>query len=315
MISNYPYPLVAAEIDLRGHTWFPFHFDRLRKSQWWRRASDMARARNVMLWGEAFKNVPAGSLPDDDDELAEAAGFGMNTDDFMRAKSEIMAPWTFCSDGRWYHPTLCEFAEEAWGRMGEKRRADRVRKQNQRARMRKRAEVTANSPPVTRDTPEKPRDMTTQEKTGQENKITVGSASLLPTKSKPAERNQAFDELWSLATDLMRRRSSRRKAEPAFIAACRSAEPAKLVDALRAYVAGDEDVKRTGGPGLHRWLQDARWEAWIASAPSLQQRTDDQWRACVMLHRQTGRWSDDLGPRPGQPGCLVPEAILIGAAA
>ena len=113
-----PAPLVPAEVTMTGDDWFPLYFDRLRKSKWWRRASDMARARNVMLWGEAYKSVPAGSLPDDDDELAEAAGFGMDVEAFLAVKAEVMAPWTMCDDGRWYHPTVCEAVMESWERRG-----------------------------------------------------------------------------------------------------------------------------------------------------------------------------------------------------
>src|ERR1700761_8931550 len=115
-MSDLPSPLVPAGCDMSGNDWFPLYFRRLRSSKWWRRASDLARARNVMLWGEAYQSVPAGSLPDDDDELAEAAGFGFDVDAFIAAKSEIMAPWVLCSDGRWYHPVVCEAALDAWER-------------------------------------------------------------------------------------------------------------------------------------------------------------------------------------------------------
>lgn len=107
-----PEPLTPPGAHMRGNDWFPFKFQRLRRSKWWRRASDMARARNVMMWGEAYQATPAGSLPDDDDDLAEAAGYGMDVVAFLAVKDEIMAPWTMCSDGRWYHPTVCEVVLE-----------------------------------------------------------------------------------------------------------------------------------------------------------------------------------------------------------
>lgn len=130
--STRPDPLVPPGVSLGGNEWFPLYFRRLRKSRWWRTATDLARARNVLLWGEAYQSTPAGSLPDDDDELAEAAGFGFDVPAFIAAKAEIMAPWTLCSDGRWYHPTVCEMALEAWERLDAKRRAEREKKQRQR---------------------------------------------------------------------------------------------------------------------------------------------------------------------------------------
>lgn len=152
-----PAPLTPAECDLRSHEWFPLYFDRLRKSKWWRRASDTARARNIMLWGEAFKQLPAGSLPNDDDELAEAAGYGMDVDAFLAHKDEIMAPWMLCSDGRWYHPTVAEMVLNAWDQVSERRKAGAARQAAYRARIKSRdasaqdptGNVTSPNPDVT----------------------------------------------------------------------------------------------------------------------------------------------------------------------
>lgn len=154
-MTERPAPPVPPECVLRGHDYFPLYFERLRKSKWWRRASDTARARNVMMWGEAYKAQPAGSLPDDDDELAEAAGYGMNVEAFLAVKDEIMAPWMLCADGRWYHPTTCEVVLEVWGKTSAKRRDDARRKRDQRDRARG---VTPQNENVTRDTNENDRD-------------------------------------------------------------------------------------------------------------------------------------------------------------
>jgi len=150
-MSALPDPPVPADCDMAGNDWFRLYFDRLRKSKWWRRASDMARARNVMLWGEAYKQVPAGSMPDDDDELAEAAGFGMDVDAFAAVKAEIMAPWVLCRDGRWYHPTLCEQTLEEWERRGSRRKAESTRKADYRRRVREGAVVPRNAASVPLD--------------------------------------------------------------------------------------------------------------------------------------------------------------------
>lgn len=145
-MSTLPAPLVPKGVSLTGCDWFPLHHQRLPKSKWWRRASDMARARNVMLWCAAYSQSPAGSLPDDDDELAEAAGFGMDMVAFAAAKAEIMAPWKLCSDGRWYHPTLAEVVLETWDKQTESRKAAAERKRRSRDRARGAPEE------VTRDT-------------------------------------------------------------------------------------------------------------------------------------------------------------------
>jgi hypothetical protein len=67
-----------------------------------------------------------------------------------------------CSDGRWYHPTLCEIVNETWDRLSEKRRADRQRKAVSRAKTRgvtpQEADVTRDQAKVTPDNVENDRD-------------------------------------------------------------------------------------------------------------------------------------------------------------
>ena len=86
------------------------------------------------FWAEAFEQVPAGSLPDDDYILAEWAGFGRrNLNGWSAVKDEVMSAWTLCSDGRWYHPTLCEVARSQWAERQQhlwERECDRIRKAN-----------------------------------------------------------------------------------------------------------------------------------------------------------------------------------------
>jgi hypothetical protein len=47
--------------------------------------------------------------------------------------------------------------------------------------------------------------------------------------------------------------------------------------------------------------------------------TDAEWRTALRLRRESGDWSDALGPPPGAPGCRVPAHLLVapisGAAA
>lgn len=184
MSDGRPPPLTPAECTMGGNDWFPLAHRRLRKSKWWRRASDLARARNVMLWGEAYDAVPAGSLPDDDDELAEAAGFGMDVDAFLRHKDEIMAPWVLCSDGRWYHPTVCETVLETWEKQSAKRRADAERKA--RSRQRVKGAVTPTDGDVTRDSPQVTPEIGTQTETIRQTGQTADEE--LPSESPPQPR-------------------------------------------------------------------------------------------------------------------------------
>lgn len=38
---------------------------------------------------------------------------------------------------------------------------------------------------------------------------------------------------------------------------------AALLGALAAYLKGDEDLPKSGGPGLQVWLKSRRWENWL----------------------------------------------------
>lgn len=327
MIENLPAPPVPAEVDMGLNEFFPFYFDRLRKSKWWRRASDVARARNIMLWGEAYKSRPAGSLPDDDDELAEAAGYGLNVEAFLAHKSEILAPWTRCADGRWYHPTVCEVVLETWERTSEKRKQARLRKQAHRARARQSADAPSDAPSVplsavTRDTPSPsrvtplpvtreiaPHDTTRHNK----DNSTVASAapSATAVKADPWKSDAEFQAVWDGSTGQMRRRAkSMAKAWSEWVKVRKTTQPGRILEGLRGYLRGDPDVQRTGGPGLNIWLRDRTFEQWADEAETAEAWTPERWSAAVQIWRESGRWSESLGPQPEQPGCRVPAPIL-----
>ncbi len=127
MSTGHP-PLTPADCDLTGYDWFPLQHKRLKQSEWWLTASDLARSRNVDLWAEAYEQVPAASLPNSDVVLARFAGYGRDVEAFRAVKAEIMAAWVLCSDGRFYHPVLAEVAREAWERRKESEQGKAQRK-------------------------------------------------------------------------------------------------------------------------------------------------------------------------------------------
>lgn len=146
MTDPKPTPLTPFGCDMSGNDWYPLHFMRLRESRWWRSASHLARSINIDLWGRAYQQIPAGSLPDDDIDLADWAGFGRDVQSWLKVKAEVMAPWVICTDGRWYHPTLCEVVMDAWERLGEARRKAREKKAAQRLAAREGRRIAPLSP-------------------------------------------------------------------------------------------------------------------------------------------------------------------------
>jgi hypothetical protein len=321
MAEDLPSPPVPAEVSMSGNEWFPLYYQRLRKSRWWRSASDFARSRNIDLWCASFDETPAGSLPDDDIELADAAGFGRDVAEFQAHKAELMAPWTLCTDSRWYHPTVCEVVLETWERTSERRKQDRLRQQARRARTR----ISGNAPSatlsaVTRDAPTRSRvtppsvtrEVAPQDKTRQDRDITVASAAPNATAAgEPWKGEPEFLAVWDAATPQMRRRAkSMAKAWAEWVKVRKTAEPGKILAGLRGYLRGDPDVQRTGGPGLQNWLRDRTFEQWATAADPTANWTPDQWAAAVAMWRETGRWGESLGPEPGEPGCKAPAAVL-----
>ncbi len=327
---NLPPPLIAEPIDLAGNDWLPLYHVRLRKSRWWRTASHLARSINVDLWCEAYTLVPAGTLPDDDVELADISGYGRDLAGWLAVKAEVMAPWILCSDGRWHHPTLAEVVLDGWERMGDRRKGARIRQQRRRALARENLNVTAKTASVTRDTPHVSRvtppavtrEIDIQDKTGQDTDQAAAPAArpapvdlpVPPPDQAPVERDGVdiadpdFLAFWNAATRQMRRRSSQAKTITQYRKARKRHAPSVLHAALLGYLAGDEDVKRTGGPGLHTWIVD-KLEHWIGSQTA--EVSEGRWRIILDLVAKGEPWGEELGPRPGQPGCRVPPHLLL----
>lgn len=345
-MSERPHPPVPAECTMGGNDWFPWYFDRLRKSKWWRRASDLARARNVMLWGEAYKACPAGSLPDDDDELAEAAGFGMDVDAFMSAKAEIMAPWTLCADGRWYHSTVCEVVLERWESTSEKRKAAAAKKRAQREKARgvpaRNPNVPSNGHDVPRDTQGNDGDNgvssrarmighDTTDKTEEPPTPSGGQGLVLADEPEPTDDIQEAFALWNdvakrhglpLAKDLTdgRRRAIRKRLETGGL------------DGWREALDGVSRSRHCRGGNDRAWKADLDFVCQAKSYQRLREGTygDDAepigppkaatgvsplrydiWYGRVREFTKN-RWWEDLnwGPKPGKPGCNATPEIL-----
>lgn len=89
-----------------------------------------------------------------------------------------------------------------------------------------------------------------------------------PEKPKPWLTELNFCAAWDACTPEMRRRSLSREITFGhwIRQAILAGDGAALLAALRAYLSGDPDVKRTGGPGFHLWLRDGTWDHWTGEA-------------------------------------------------
>jgi hypothetical protein len=136
------------------------------------------------------------------------------------------------------------------------------------------------------------------------------------SKSELWKSDPDFLAVWDAATAQMRKRAkSMEKVWPEWVKARRAADPGKILAGMRGYLRDDPDVQRTGGPGLHIWLRDRTFEQWSAAADTTANWTAEQWTAALAMWRESGRWGESLGPKPGEPGCRAPSHLLLKVAA
>lgn len=112
-------PPIDPEADLRDFPWLPLDHRRLTRSDlMWSVTADEFRAA-VALWCEAWQQVPAGSLPDDDRVLAGLAGCGRGAAaiaEWQTLRAGALRGFVKATDGRLYHLVLVEKAVDAWQR-------------------------------------------------------------------------------------------------------------------------------------------------------------------------------------------------------
>lgn len=130
-----PPPLTPRDCDLSGFSFMPWDYTRFRQSGLLASGEADEVLAAIMLYGEAWQSVPAGSLDNDDKALARAAGYGRSVKEWLKVKRAALRGWIECSDGRLYHPVVAEKAREAWHKKLEQRHRTfcaAVRKHNER---------------------------------------------------------------------------------------------------------------------------------------------------------------------------------------
>lgn len=98
-------------VDVRCLPYMPLYMDRLRKSKAWLRCKRRPEMAFYLmnLWMRAWHEVPAGSIEDDDDVLADAAM--CSPEEWQQIKADVLQGWEL-DDGRWRHHVVTELAAE-----------------------------------------------------------------------------------------------------------------------------------------------------------------------------------------------------------
>lgn len=140
-MQDAPDPLVSPEVDLSNFPFMPLEVQRLLRSEFYLTAMEedaRVAAASVNLWASSWHEKPAASLPNSDVLLARAAALSLSV--WREVKARVMAEWTLCSDGRWYHRVVAEKAIEAWNEKCDYARRRAEFSARQRARIAKRWE-------------------------------------------------------------------------------------------------------------------------------------------------------------------------------
>ncbi len=116
-MSDLPAPLVPPDVDLRDFAFMPLDVRRLRDSDLVSYESPEACFAAVLLWSSSWHQVPAGSIPNNDQWIAKQAGYaarGRIDPAWNDVREGAMRGWILCSDDRLYHPVVAEKAIDAW---------------------------------------------------------------------------------------------------------------------------------------------------------------------------------------------------------
>jgi len=108
---------VPSDCDLRSFPFLPLDVVRLRDSRLALRSTGDEFKAAVLLWCAAWHQVPAGSLPDDEIELAALAGCGpgkAGAKAWAKVRDMALHGWAKGNDGRLHHAVIGEKVAEAW---------------------------------------------------------------------------------------------------------------------------------------------------------------------------------------------------------
>jgi uncharacterized protein DUF1376 len=110
-----PAPPTSADTNLNGYEFMPILVARLFGSEFHNKANPIEWRAGVTLWLKSWHQVPAGSLPDDDEVLFRLAELGKwcSYRQWMQLRSMVLHNWVKCSDGRLYHPVISQEVEKA----------------------------------------------------------------------------------------------------------------------------------------------------------------------------------------------------------
>jgi hypothetical protein len=325
-------PLVPPEVDLRDFPFMALDVRRLRDSRLATMASGEEFRAAVLLWCAAWHQTPAGSVPDDDIELVQLAGYGRDLKTWRKVKANALHGWVKCSDGRLYHPVVAEKALEAWAKKSAQR--DRTRRateerERRRREAQERRDGARDEPPddernhqryVDADEPRndarnvvhRDRD---RESTGRSTTTACSSTTKGARADPLAELRIAMTRLWDGAGYAALPPDTGHAA----VWLGRGYDPKMILDVLVSRLAG-----RKKPPGSWRYFDDAmaeehdkRVSSGETPRPERELTPEEVERSQRLKARMffNEEWRVQWPGKPGDPDCDIPEHILTEEAA
>lgn len=184
--SDAQHPPYSADTKAKGWR-FELDYERIEQSDTWVLASSEMRPWLLMLWMTAWKQVPCGSLPPNDELVS--ARIGMDLRVFKANRDILMRGWVLASDGRLYHPVITEQVLNLVGL----RNKESARKQAYRDK--KNQAHTVQSPAgQTRDSYGIPMGATTPEPEPEPVSLVVTDVTTRPANAEPVSKKAKVSE-------------------------------------------------------------------------------------------------------------------------
>lgn len=101
-------PLITDQIDQRNLCWMKLDLCRLNNSDFIHLANNEEFGAAMKLWMASRRQVPAGSLPNNDRILASLSGYSNAPRKWAGVREMALHGWLPCNDGRLYHPVITE---------------------------------------------------------------------------------------------------------------------------------------------------------------------------------------------------------------